>query len=111
MARAQDPNTSHAAALTHTGTKLSERRKQVYDLVGAHPGKTSGELGRLMFAAHPDLPMRVSAETPHKRLPELEKLGLIERGERRKCSDSGYECETWNLTPRVRPAPEQGKLI
>ena len=55
MARATDPSTSHIAAILHSVEKLSERRRQVYDLVIRHPDKTSGELGRLMFKAFPEL--------------------------------------------------------
>lgn len=96
MARRSDPATSHAAARRHIDTNLSERRQQVLGLVTRFPGCTSGEYARHMFAVYPELPLRVIAETPHKRLPELEALGLVRRGEQRLCTDSrSYTCETW----------------
>ena len=48
-----------------------------------------------MIDKYPDLPVRVAAESPHKRLPELEVLGHIERAPSRKCTDSGYIASTW----------------
>lgn len=97
MARRADPATSHAAARQHVATNLSKRREQVLGLVTRFPGCTSGEYARHMHAAYPELPIRVSVETPHKRLPELEEMGFIRRGENRPCKDSGYVCETWWL--------------
>jgi len=111
MARRTDPGTSHLAAKIHTIDKLSERRKQVYYLVLGHPGSTSGELSRFMHKEYPDLPIRTAVETPHKRLPELEKLGLIERSAVKKCSDSGYQSLTWTARPiPIISKPEQEKL-
>ena len=94
MARASDPATSHIAAAQHK-EKLSERRAQVLMLVEWFPGRTSGELSRKMLERFPGLPMRTCAETPHKRLPELEKMGMVIRGTPRDCADSGHLCETW----------------
>lgn len=110
MARRTDPATSHAAAIRHTETKLSERRQQVLDLVTRFPDRTAGELGRVMHSEHPDLSIVVAASTPNKRLPELEKLGLVKRGDKRKCKDSGYECHVWRFASQPK-APEQAKLF
>ena len=93
LARKTDPVSSHIGARN----KLSGRRQQVLDLVKAHPGATSGELSRHMLRRYPDLPIRTCAETPHKRLPELESLGLVRRGGMRKCKDSGNQALTWWL--------------
>ena len=93
MARSSDPATSHEGAVQHR-EKLSERREQVLQLVVNHPGATQGELARQMLKRY-NLPINVCAATPHKRLPELEKLGLVKRGEPRKCRDSGYNNATW----------------
>ena len=92
--RRTDPLSSHLGA---QNKKLSRRRQQVLDLVKAHPGATSGELSRYMLERHPDLPIRTCAETPHKRLPELESLGLVKRGPMGKCKDSGNQALTWWL--------------
>lgn len=94
MARRDDPETSHNAADRQAG-KLSERRAEVLQLVRERPGRTSGELARLLFARNQTLGIRQCAETPHKRLPELVKLGYVRRGEPRECTDSGYRAATW----------------
>ena len=94
MARARDPETSHQAAARHE-KKLSLRRAEVLLLVAESPGLTSGELSRRMFERHPHLSIRRCAETPHKRLPELERLGLVRRGQPRECIDSRYKAVTW----------------
>ncbi len=93
--RNTDPSTSHMAAVRHTKLNLSKRRKQVLELVQKYPGKTQGELARLMLYKHPGLPINVCAATPHKRLPELEELGLVRRGDKRRCDDSSYMSATW----------------
>ncbi len=113
MARRTDPVTSHLAAAIHTIDKLSERRQQVYYLVLANPRSTSGELSRLMHKQYPDLSIRTAVETPHKRLPELEKLGLIERSETRKCKDSNYQAITWvaKPIPVMSSKPEQTRMF
>lgn len=97
----QNQVTSKAAAVAHA-PKLSLRRFQVLDLVHSHGGRTSNELGRDMAAAHPTLPIVVAVNTPHKRLPELEKLGLIRKGIIRQCSDTGQKCYTWWITQEGR---------
>ena len=95
MAKRTDPATSHGAALRHIATGLSARRSQVYDIVVRYPDQTSNELGLRMSQTFPDLELRAASASPQKRLPELEKLGLIVRGEARKCSSSGYMAHTW----------------
>ena len=95
MRRNADPGTSHAAALQHAITRLSTRRRQVLTLVCQYPGRTHGELSRLMYAAHPELPFAACAESPHKRLPELESMTFVWRGPARRCRDSGYLAATW----------------
>ena len=93
MARKTDPETSHQAAHDHL-PKLSERRQQVYDLVCKYRGYTSGELSRRFFTEYQSS-MSVAAATPHKRLPELETLGYVQKGPTRTCRDSGYKAHTW----------------
>lgn len=103
MARRSDPDTSHEAAKKHQ-PKLSKRRQQVLSLVRQHPGLTSGELAHKFFHTY-DVPIRTAAETPHKRLPELESLGYVTRGDKRECGDSHYPAHTW------WPQTEQRRLF
>ena len=98
IARATDPQTSHAAAERHTLSKRAERQRQVLDLVCRFPNRTSGELSRLMAKLYSHLPIRTAVESPHKRLSDLEDKGLVEKGASRKCTDSGYEAVTWHAT-------------
>ena len=95
IARNTDPQTSHKAAERHTLGKRAIRQQQVFDLVSSYPGKTSGELSRLMVQSYPELPIRSAVESPHKRLSDLEEKGLVVRGRERKCSDSGFQAITW----------------
>ena len=108
MARREDPETSHVAALRHVASALSLRRSQVYDVVARYPDQTSNELGLRMTQAFPDLELRAASASPQKRLPELEKLGLIVRGQARKCTSSGYQAHTWRA---VELEPTQGALF
>lgn len=105
MARTHDPETSHQAAEQHR-PRLSLRRRQILILVKGLPDATSGELSVKMYSTwgkegkfpiyrEKSLSLRTCAETPHKRLSELEKLGLVYRSGKRKCRDSGYEAVTW----------------
>jgi len=109
MARRTDPLTSHIAALRHVAGELSTRRAQVYDVVARYPDKTSNELGVLMMKAFPELSVRAASASPQKRLPELEKLGLIVRGEARECTDSGYLAHTWRAID-IEAQPSQAEL-
>jgi hypothetical protein len=101
MARNSDPETSHLAAETHQ-QKLSKRREQVLFLVWANNGLTAAELARVLVEENikdKGNSLHSLVETPHKRLPELEKLDLvIKSSEPRKCTESGYLAHTWWLT-------------
>ena len=103
--RNTDPETSHKAERTHTLGKRAERARQVLRLVDRFPNRTSGELSAEWYELSQNKydfeyteGIRICAETPHKRLPDLEQMGLVERGATRKCSDSGMECVTWHAT-------------
>ena len=96
--RNSDPKTSKKAERAHTLGKRAIRARQVLNLVIKYPNSTSGELSRRMYGEYPELPIRTAVETAHKRLPDLEHFGLVERGADRKCSDSGLECVTWHAT-------------
>lgn len=97
MARNTDPETSHQAT---RGYNLSERRLQVLQILGDHPGLTAGEISRYFYRRHVRLGIRCAAETPHKRLPELETMDLVLRCAPRRCRDSGKLATTWALTAR-----------
>lgn len=72
MARRTDPATSHEAARAHVASGATvKQRTAVLAAVRAAPGLTSDEL-----AAE----MGVSRYLTARRCPELERLGLIQRG-------------------------------
>jgi len=108
MAKSTDPATSHIGALRHVASALSRRRRQVYDVTVKFPDETSNELGLRMTQTFPDLELRAASASPQKRLPELEKLGLVERGEPRKCRSSGYLAHTWRA---VELEPDQADFF
>lgn len=93
--RSTDPATSHMAEAKMNAGPRAVRMNQVLELIRKYPGCTAGELSRHMFKDHPELPITVSAETPHKRTTDLESKGLIYRGGIRKCLDSGRDRLTW----------------
>jgi hypothetical protein len=89
-ARRTDPITSHLAAehAEQTGT-ISRQQTIVAELVCRHPGNTSAELAWSEDAKGLD---RYAIA---RRLPELERLGLVRKGEPRICSESGRLAVTW----------------
>ena len=99
IARRDDPQTSKAAEAEYT---FSGRRQlrclQVLDLVVRHPGHTANEYARMFHRDYPELPITVSVATPGKRLPDLEKLGMVYKGATRECGDTGREVHTWWYT-------------
>lgn len=87
VAARNDPMTSHQAAREVTASGKREiQLKQVLDLVGRKPGKTSFEL-----AAFGKLDRYAVA----RRLPELEHGGLVMKTAARTCSISGRKAVTW----------------
>lgn len=96
--RSTDPDTSHIAeSRMGQDGKLSLRRAQVLRLISKYPLSTSGELGALMEQHHPSIGLSASP-APHKRLPELRRLGLVWSGEKRICRVSGHLSMIWNCT-------------
>lgn len=89
--RAKDPYSSIKAEddLRSSG-KLSEKRKAVYEALIQHPGCTAREIAEASGIDHP---------TVHKRISELEKIGLATRGPdaqgTRPCRISGKHCCVW----------------
>lgn len=85
--RRLDPQTSVQAAVAIL-PRLGELQTKVLDAVRANPNRTRNELAGLM-GWHPS---EVS-----KRLPELERLGLVSRGPERPCAVTGKACATWGV--------------
>jgi predicted transcriptional regulator len=92
LARRTDPATSKAAAAAIV-PKLGELQRAVLEAVRLYPGRTRNELARI----HDWHPSEVS-----KRLPELERQGLVTRGPERVCTATGRACATWTATERAR---------
>lgn len=88
IARTDDPETSHLAAehVTKSGAR-DLQAAEVLRRVKASPGSTSAEL------ADDTLDRYVAA----RRLPELARLGLVERREARHCKSTGRKALTWWL--------------
>jgi hypothetical protein len=106
MWRKTDPATSRKAALELIATgALSERRAQVLALLRLYPSSTHGELAALMYRAWPELGILCCAESPHKRLAELEELGLAFTMGERRCRETGKEARVWYPVQEGRLAP------
>ena len=98
--RPLDPLTSKIAyeRMVESGA-LGERMAQVLYLVSQNDGATHGELARDMYSEYGRvLPISACVESPHKRLPELERKGFVRRGEHRMCKDSKNTKQTWWIT-------------
>ncbi len=82
-----DPQTSHEAAgcLRRSG-KLAAQQQAVLEALRQCDGATHAELGAVMG---------VHWLTPARRLPELERAGLVRKGEPRICRIKGSRCTTW----------------
>ena len=86
IARKRDPNPSHEAAkaVTESGRRESQLTR-VLQAVREEPGLTSLELSHGPFDRH------VFA----RRLPELEKVHLVRKGEARQCRVGQRSAVTW----------------
>lgn len=89
LARRSDPETSQAASRQIRGD-LGRIQSTVLQLVKEHPGKTAPELARAAGIHDP--------RVVNRRLPELEKAGLVERCTPRKCSLSNRKAATWRAS-------------
>lgn len=87
IARRTDPLTSHEAAadITESGVR-GRQMADVLTAVKRYPGRTSAELGSVS---------RFDRWVAARRLPELEKKGLVVRGEARKCRITSKRSITW----------------
>ncbi len=63
---------------------LPDACKTAYELVRSHPASTAGELEAL-----------AKDENLHKRLIDLYRLGLVDRGAKRHCKISKRKADTW----------------
>lgn len=79
-----------------SSSKLSFRHQQVLAVVRRYPGSTAKELAAMLYRDNPDGEPAFIIEEPHKRLPELERMGLVEPGPRRKCSQTNRLAHTWS---------------
>ena len=89
LARHDHPATAHAA-----GEAIRPHRATIWTqvLVALRDGAGPDERTAREMAKYNDLPHSV-----HKRLPEMERRGLITRGETRRCVVSGRNATTWRL--------------
>lgn len=87
LARRSDPGTSHEAAAEHVASgNNAAQRLAVLQWVRFAPGRTSDELAHLMG---------VSRHVTGRRLPDLERQGLVRRGEPRVSKVGGRRGLTW----------------
>lgn len=106
LARRTDPETSHKAA-EDIAPKLSERRREVLELVARFPGFTANELGLEFFKRYHQPGVRGSKpclNAPSQRMNELESSGYVHSPYQRRCRDSGGMCEVWHITRLGREA-------
>ena len=94
LSRKTDPASSAEAAekLVASGAHASQKQRTLAALA-KHPGSTSAELGTIMG---------VSRHVPARRLPDLERDGLVRRGKMRKCIEHGTTAVTWFANKRKR---------
>lgn len=93
LARRTDPETSTTAAvaLVNSG-RLRGQMGDCYDLVCKYPGRTSAELAALSeFGIQ-------SRFILARRLPDLQRAGLVRKGGKRICRQHGTEAVTWFST-------------
>ena len=86
LRRNTDPQTSHDAARQIT-RRLGDIQKWVLGIVKEWPGSTASELA--------DAKGIGDIRQINRRLPELEELGRVRRGETRACQITGRAAATW----------------
>ena len=87
-ARTEDPDTSHEAGAIHEGTGAAGRQRvAVLRVVQARPGLTAREIGVELGGDE----LRAAG----RRLPELERAGLVIRGDVRLCAEGRKRSATW----------------
>lgn len=87
LARRMDPVPSFVAAERHQRSGGWVRQKSaVLAALRQHPGATSAELAATIGG---------DRYIPSRRLPDLEREGLVKRGSDRLCKVTGQACITW----------------
>jgi hypothetical protein len=93
LARNTDPETSHEAARAASRDgSISKAREVALTLVRVHGPATASELA--------DIDQHLDSRHVGRRLPELERIGLVTRGPTRKCLVTGRNAATWSVNPR-----------
>lgn len=97
---ARDTSKAALAELEADGA-LTRMQKRVLAWLTAHGPATRSEVDAGMREANEVNP------SYHKRLIELERAGVVARGEPRPCSITGKNCDVWRATgePARKPAP------
>jgi len=87
--RNTDPISSHIAEekITRSGVR-GKQAMRVYGVLLEHNGSTSKELSQYLGGD------RYMAS---RRLPDLEKAGMVVRGEMRTCTVCNQKCVTWEI--------------
>ncbi len=99
--RRTDPETSHEAAERHKSSgRLKANCRVMLDKVLECPGRTSAEYGTLT---------KLGRHEAARRLPELERSMLIQRGESRKCTLGRGNALTW--WPADEPEETQAEMF
>jgi hypothetical protein len=87
LARRDDPETSHEAAAEMHGSEAQGRLVRIaVAQVCEYPGETAKELERRLGVEDGQL---------RKRLNDAWRMGLISKGEPRRCTVSGRRAQTW----------------
>jgi len=86
LRRTTDPDTSADAARHITG-RLGDIQRWVLNIVKEWPGCTASELADAKGVG--------DIRQINRRLPELEALGRVRRGEARDCQITGRKAATW----------------
>lgn len=79
---------TYTQVLSHENIDVSDPAK-VFALVREFPFRTSRELASKV---NDNI---LTAESVHKRLPELAKVGLVSKANRRRCTVTGRLASTW----------------
>lgn len=87
-ARRTDPATSHEAArLVEASGRAAAQRTACLDEVRRRPGQTAAEVAQALG---------LERHAPSRRLPELERAGLVRRGQvKKQCTVMGTAAMTW----------------
>lgn len=85
-ARRTDPRSSHVAAIRAELSHAGRHRQICLNEVLKHHGQTSAEIA---------LQVGLDRHQVARRLPELEKGGLVRKGLQRECKAKGSRAVTW----------------